>query len=460
MPPLKVNSKKTEQKVINFITDNSLVKEYDTILIALSGGADSVFALLFFIKFAKKFKIKISALHINHNLRGEDSDNDEKFCEELCSKHSIPLYKFRIDISKIAAHKKTSIEETGRNVRYKIFDDLIKSKSYNKIVTAHHSDDNVETILFNLFRGSGLKGLSGIPVIRGEIIRPLLSITKNEILEYLTSINQKYREDASNRDEVYKRNFIRNNLIPSIKKNLNPNVSEVINNISKIGINLSKLQNQFIDYLIDDFVIIKKDYVDVILDKTSRINEDIFGLLLIQVINKNFGIEIESANIAALLKLKNMQPGKSVELKKGLICLRERESFRFYLNQIEEPNEIILKIDEEVKLFDKTIIIKKIKKIPKNFNSDGKTEYICGDNLDNCFILKVWKKGDKFFPLGMNRPKNVSDFLTDEKISGFEKKQQLVLKNRNNIVWVVGLRIDNRYKINNNCKKVFKLCLS
>jgi len=169
---------------------------------------------------------------------------------------------------------------------------------------------------------------------------------------------------------------------------------------------------------------------------------------------------MESSNIASLLKLKNMHPGKSIELKKGLLCLRERESFRFYLNQIVEPNEIILKIGEEIKFFDKTISIKRIRKIPKIFNLDGNTEYICGDNLENCFILKVWKKGDKFFPLGMNRAKNVSDFLTDQKISGFEKKRQFVLKNRNNIVWVVGLRLDNRYKINNNCKKVFKLCLS
>ncbi|KUO60275.1 hypothetical protein APF79_01280 [bacterium BRH_c32] len=460
MPSLKKNSKKTEEKVINFITDNSLVNENDNILIALSGGADSVFALLFFIKYAKKFRITITALHINHKLRGKDADEDEKFCEELCQEYSIPLYKFRIDVGKIAVLEKTSIEETGRNIRYKIFDDLIKSKGYNKIVTAHHSDDNVETILFNLFRGSGLRGLTGIPVIRERIIRPFLSITKEEILDYLISINQEYREDASNRDEVYKRNFIRNNLIPSIKKNLNPNVSDVINNISRIGIDLNKLQNQFVDYLIDDFVIIKKDYIDVRLDNASRINEEIFGLLLIKVINSNFGIEMESSNIASLLKLKNMHPGKSIELKKGLLCLRERESFRFYLNQIVEPNEIILKIGEEIKFFDKTISIKRIRKIPKIFNLDGNTEYICGDNLENCFILKVWKKGDKFFPLGMNRAKNVSDFLTDQKISGFEKKRQFVLKNRNNIVWVVGLRLDNRYKINNNCKKVFKLCLS
>ncbi len=460
MPSLKIYNKKTEQKVINFIAENSLIKENDKILIALSGGADSVFALLFFLKFAKKFKISISALHINHQLRGEEAEKDEKFCVELCEKYSILLYKFRFDVSKIASREKTSLEETGRNIRYSIFNDLIKSKGYNKVVTAHHSDDNVETVLFNLFRGSGLKGLTGIPVIRGKIIRPLLSITKKDIIEYLKSINQEYREDSSNQDEIYKRNFIRNNLIPSIKNNLNPNVSEVINNISKIGNDLNKLQNQFIDYLIDDFVIIEKKYIDIKLEKFSKINEEILASLLIKVINKYFGIEIESINIKSILKLLKMQPGKSVELKKGLICLRERESFRFYLNQIEEPNEITLEIGDTVKLSGKTISLKKVKKIPQKFNSDRKTEYICGDNLDNCFILKVWKKGDKFFPLGMNSSKNVSDFLTDEKISGFEKKQQLVLKNRNNIVWVVGLRIDNRYKINNNCKKVFKLCLS
>ncbi|MCK9282098.1 MAG: tRNA lysidine(34) synthetase TilS [Melioribacteraceae bacterium] len=461
MSSLNINSKsKIEQKVIKFIADNCLINENDQILIALSGGADSVFAFLFFLKFAKKFKITISAIHINHKLRGNEAEEDQKFCEVLCHNHSIPFYKFRVNVGKIAAREKTSIEETGRNIRYKIFDDLIKSKGYDKIVTAHHSDDNIETILFNLFRGSGLKGLSGIPIVRGKIIRPLLSITKKEILEYLTLTEQTYREDASNNDEIYKRNFIRNNLIPSLKKNLNPNVSEVINNLSRTAIDLHQLQNQFVDYLIQDSVIIEKDHVEIKIDKLGNIGEDVISVLLIKIINENFSIEIESANISALLKLKMMQPGKTIELKKGLICLRERESFRLYLNQIEEPNEVVIKIGEKTKLFDKTIHIKEVKKIPKNFNSDGKTEYICGDNLDNCFILKVWKKGDKFIPLGMRGLKNVSDFLTDIKISGFEKKQQLVLQNRNKIVWVVGLRIDNRYKINDNCKKVLKICLS
>ncbi|MFA7289570.1 MAG: tRNA lysidine(34) synthetase TilS [Melioribacteraceae bacterium] len=460
MSSLKTNKKKIEQKVIKLITDNSLINANDKILIALSGGADSVFALLLLHKYSKKFNITISALHINHQLRGKDAETDQRFCEELCLKLSIPLFKFRIDISKIASQEKTSIEETGRNVRYKIFEDLLNSNEYTKVVTAHHSDDNVETILFNLFRGSGLKGLTGIPIARGKIIRPLLSINKEDILEYLMLSNQDYREDSSNHDQVYKRNFIRYNLIPSIKENLNPNVSEVISNISRIGTDILELQSRFVSYLKENLVIVENDHIEVKLPDQTYVGDEIFGALLMKVINEKYSIEIESVNITSILKLKNMHPGKSIELKKGLICLRERESFRFYLNQMKEPKEIILKIGEEAKFLDKTIAIKKIRKIPKNFNSDGKTEYICGDNLDNCFILKVWNKGDKFIPLGMKGFKNVSDFLTDKKIPGFEKKRQLVVQNRNNIVWVVGLRIDNRYKINNNCKKVFKLCLS
>lgn len=230
--------KATEQKVLKFIKENDLISSGDKILIGLSGGPDSVFLLHFLNKYKKKFKIEIGVAHINHLLRGKESKKDNLFCEAICHELLIPFYHLSRNIKSYTKKYKTSLEVAGRKIRYEFFEKISSVNDYNKIATAHNSDDNVETVLINLVKGAGVKGIAGIPVRRKNIIRPVLSLTKKEILDYLEVNKFEYRIDKSNLTNEFERNYLRNEVIPLIHKNINPALSKTVLNTS---LNLQRL---------------------------------------------------------------------------------------------------------------------------------------------------------------------------------------------------------------------------
>ncbi|MEO8399554.1 MAG: tRNA lysidine(34) synthetase TilS [Ignavibacteriaceae bacterium] len=211
--------KKIEQKVLKFIDEKNLISKNDIVLVALSGGPDSVFLLYFLNKFKKRFQISIGVFHLNHKLRGKNSDDDLIFCKNLSDKMKIDFLSSAKNIKQFAKENKISIEEAGRKIRYEELHRIAEKNNYNKIATAHIADDNTETVLLNLIKGTGLKGISGIPIKRGNIIRPILILTKKEILEYLHYYEIDYRVDESNLSIDYERNFLRSEVIPLIKKN-------------------------------------------------------------------------------------------------------------------------------------------------------------------------------------------------------------------------------------------------
>lgn len=202
-------------KVFDFLQTNNMLSAGDTVICGLSGGADSVCLLLILNQLKEKLKISIEALHVNHCLRGKESDRDEHFCHELCSKLNIKFTAVSCNVKKYASEKSFSCEEAARNLRYSIFDEYSEGK---KIATAHNADDNLETLIHNLIRGTALKGLSGIPPVRGNIIRPLLNVSRQEIEDFLKNINQSFVTDSTNLTNDYTRNKIRHNIIPLMKE--------------------------------------------------------------------------------------------------------------------------------------------------------------------------------------------------------------------------------------------------
>ena len=176
--------KSIEEKVLLFIAEKKLISQNDKIVVGLSGGADSVFLLSFLNKFKKKFNLSLIAVHLNHKIRGKEADDDESFCIKFCEELNIPLFLKKKNIKAYAKKKKLSLEEAGRDIRYKLFSEVAVKEKCTKIATAHHQSDNTETVLLNLIKGSGLNGAAGIPERRGNIIRPLLTLTKDEILSY------------------------------------------------------------------------------------------------------------------------------------------------------------------------------------------------------------------------------------------------------------------------------------
>lgn len=449
--------KKTEQKVIKFIDQFKLINKGDKLLVAFSGGPDSVFALQLLNKFKKKYKIDLLALHFNHCLRGKESDDEEKFAMEFCDRLNIPFISQKLDVKNFSKKNKLSIEEAARLLRYKNLVKIAFKTGCSKIVTAHNQSDNTETILLNLLSGTGLSGLSGIPIRRDNIIRPMLCLSKQEIVDYLKKEKINSCTDSSNLNDDFRRNYLRNQIIPLIKVKLNPKIDEAVFRSSQNLSTALQLNEILVEYLLSEFVTQKKNAINIKTKIGDLFGGEIPGEVLRTILKRNFEHALDYDDFLKINALVTKQKGKHIQLSYNLAALRESECIRIEKIQKASNNKFDIKIGEIVATGSQKICFEPAEIKDVKFNKRGKVEFISADNLGEKFILRVWNPGDKFKPLGMKHLKKVSDFLTDEKIPSSERKKQLVLVSRNKIVWIVGLRIDDRFKLNSKTKRIYKL---
>lgn len=450
--------KKTEQKVIEFISHYKLINPGEKLLVAFSGGPDSVFMLHFLYKFRNKYKVDLAAVHFNHLLRGKESDKDEEFAIKFCDDYKIPMVSKKINVQSFAKKNKMSLEEAARNLRYYYLETICRKLKCDKIVTAHNQSDNTETVLLNIISGTGLNGFAGIPVVRNNIIRPLLSLSKKEIVDYLKNMKIPYRIDSSNLKSDFKRNFLRNKIIPALKKNLNPSIDQSVFRSSKILESALPQIRKLVEKKSNRYFDFENDRLTVDINLFEDFEEGIAGDALLKAVRQKFGIELGYNDYMKLFRLTLQHKGKSVQLGAGVRAIKE-DGFILLKKETAPKRKSIVELlpDSETELFGKTVGIEKCKRTDIRINNKRDVEFVNADKLQGMFILRKWKKGDRFIPLGMNNFKKVSDFLTDSKVSSVDKENQLVLTNGNNIVWIVGLRIDDRFKINLHTKKIYKL---
>jgi tRNA(Ile)-lysidine synthase len=447
------------EKVDSFIIKNSLIVKKDKVLLALSGGKDSVFLFYYFIGRKDVYDFEFSCIYVNHNLRGNDSFNDEQFCKELCNKHNIPLYVCSIDVKKYASENKKSIEEAARELRYAKFKEIKDKNNFSKVATAHNLDDNIETLLLRLIEGTGLKGLCGIPPVRNDyVIRPLLGISKNEIVKYLNANNLEYVFDKSNDDINFRRNYIRHKLIPEIA-GINPSYSTGIINTINILTGISEYYYNCIDELIRKFI--KENEEQLIIDNRlfKLYNLIIYAECIKVCLEKSFNYRFDINDLEKLEGINNIQVGKYFELKDDFILFKDRTETFIFRSKGAGLLPTKLKIGDRIdfdgkKLYSKLYDIDEVNIKNKKRNE----EFIDVTNVDiNNLIIRNWKEGDCFIPLGMKGKKNVSDFLTDVKVNAIDKKKQKVLLNVNEIIYLIGYRISEKYKITEKTKKVLKI---
>lgn len=448
-----------EQDVINFIKDNCLLNDAKKVLIGLSGGADSVFALHFFIKYKRKYKIDIVVLHVNHKLRGKEANSDEKFCRELCKKWNVDFFAVNVNVKDFVKKNKYSVEEAARILRYEQFEKFRKSTNSDLIVTAHNSNDNTETVLLNIVSGTGVKGIAGIPIKRENIIRPFLGVSKEDITNYLQQQNIDFVEDSTNLNFDFRRNYFRNEIIPKLKRDINPSLDKSILKSSLVYRN----QAVIIDYFVNDAVqkiFSLSDQAGIIsLRMIKNYPIEIWGELFKSILEKYFKITYSYEHYRKLRKIIDAQVGAMVELGDTFFAYRERGKIEI----IKKYNS--LTISKTIKPGDTLKIgkykIKIVEVNPKKIKmaANPKLEYISGDNCGDEFEIRNWQKGDKIRLLGMKGTKKVSDVLTDLKVPAIDKKQQLVLTHNNEIVWIVGKKISDCYKITKETKRVLQLCL-
>jgi len=452
--------KKIDEKIIRLIEEYELITRGDKILIALSGGPDSVFLLYFLLKYKRKYGINLGAMHVNHMIRGEEADRDEKFCRKLCLQSEVDCHTVKRNVPSFAKLNRISIEEAAREIRYKELSKVQKKFGYDKIATAHNCSDNAETVFLNLIKGTGLKGLSGIPIRRGNIIRPILSISKEEILEYLAKNNVEYLIDKSNLSNVYERNFIRNEIFPPIKKRLNPKLEQTLFKSSSILKKQAIILSSAIQIISGSVIAKKKGNLEINIDKISAIDKNIWSDVIKFSIERNYSVQVSFNDCNKIISLFSNQIGKSVSISNGLTALRERRKVLvYYKSKLKKLDHVEIKIDGSGSIDNKKITITDSNKELTVYSKNKNIEYINADKLSDKFILRFWKDGDRFYPLGLDGSKKVADFLNEQKVLSFEKQKQLVLINNKKIVWVVGHRIDNRFKITEKTRKVLQLCL-
>ena len=450
-----------EQNIIRFIENHQLVVKGDKLLIAFSGGPDSLFALWFFHKFKSKLKIELSALHVNHSLRGKESDADELFCKTFCEKNKIEFNSVKVDVKKTASENKESIEEAARNLRYQKLDEFALKFKATKIVTAHNLNDNTETILLNLFRGTGLSGVSGIPIVRQNIIRPLLSSSKEDIINVLETNKIVYRIDSSNLENDYTRNYLRNEIIPLIKSKINPSVDLNLLKFSEIVRESNLVLNSLAADIEKKHIKQTENGIEISDLIVSANNEKYFSIAVRKSIEDNFESVPTYNDIFQLRTLFNLQVGSKANISEKLIGIRERTLVHVYHETESTNDETIyeLNLNEKLTIDGNTFYAEIVENREENFSSAKNVEYINGDFLTFPLIIRKWKHGDKFQPLGLRGTKKVSDFLTESKVSSLDRKNNLVLLNNNKIIWIVNKRIDESVKINSETKRIVKLCL-
>ncbi len=447
-----------EQNIIKFIAENKLINSGDKLLISLSGGADSVLALSFFDKYRRKYKIQICALHINHSLRGSESDSDEEFCRMLCNNINIEFYSEKIDVSAFAKREKLSIEEAARNIRYEKLSDYLKISKSNKIVTAHNLDDNTETVLLNLFRGTGLKGLSGIPIKRDNIIRPFLSVSKIDIVKFLNNEGIEFRIDSTNNENNFKRNYLRNEIIPKIKEQINQGVDQNVLKLSQIVRNSNLIINNLVTENISKFITYTKSEVKISKEIKIAVPQ-LIGEVIKLSIEEKFSVNIDYEDFISIQNLFELQVGSKIDLSQNLEAISEREYLIIKKKEIviDEVSEVQLYFNSEITFGSKIIGCAEVDLNKVQHSEKADLEFIDAENLVEPLIVRKWRASDRFNPLGLNGTKKVSDFLTEQKVPNIQRKEQLVLLNDEKIVWIVSHRIDESIKISKKTEKVIKL---
>lgn len=418
-----------------YISKHQLIEPSEKILVGVSGGIDSI--VLSHI--LKKLGYNFSIAHCNFQLRGKEADKDEGFVKTLARNLNVTCFTQRFNTQEFAQKKGISIQMAARDLRFSWFNELCETHGFSKIAIASNLDDSIETCLINLTKGTGIKGLHGIKPMVNNVIHPLLFATKKEIIDYSTKNNISFREDQSNNETKYIRNKIRHKVVPVLSE-INPSLHNTFNSFFNRINECEKLISNYVEAIKKEFVIHFNDRTEIDLfffNKTTSPKLILFELL------SDYGFNEDQ--IEQLIESLENQPGK-VFISSNYKLVTSNNKLTVYpidnnvFNAI-EINEKDLKILSPVLLS----ISYTSPKIIKNNN------VACLDKSKLTFplLLRKWEVGDKFKPLGLKGTKKLSDFFTDNKLSIFEKENTFVITSNQKIVWIVGYRIDDRYKVTN-----------
>lgn len=430
---------------LKFIRENKLLTSNDKPLLAVSGGIDSMVMLHLFAA----AKIPVGVAHCNFQLRGEDAVGDEKLVETMAQKYGFEFHTIRFDTKEYAATHGISIQMAARDLRYDWFKQVQKDYHYTLTATAHHGDDVVETFLLNMLRKTGIAGLHGIKAKAGDIIRPMLFTSKKEILEYAQRQNIAYREDVTNADDHYMRNFIRLRIIPAFQQ-LNPNFATVLQDSIRI---ISKQEMLY------------KEYVDTSLQSIAEKKGDSFSMEIKRLETLSFPelhlfewlrpLGFNEMQVADLMKTLQSTEEKMF-VSSSYTLLKTRTAIACFPIGTEEKACVVIQNPTPESFAKAGISIDMVENAKHfAFENNRNTAYFDMDTLQFPLHIRHWRAGDYFFPFGGKGKKKISDFFSENKLNSLEKQNIKLLCNRDeDIVWIMGFRSDNRYRVTSSTRKI------
>jgi tRNA(Ile)-lysidine synthase len=448
-----------------YIKQQHLFQPKDKLLLAVSGGVDSVVLC----ELCKQAGYDFVIAHCNFQLRGEESERDEEFVRALAEKYGVVFYSKTFDTKTVSQKEKKSIEATARDLRYNWFNELIGNTQLAKsnevpavncplpvahwLLTAHHANDNIETVLMNFFRGTGIKGLHGILAKQNKIIRPLLFATKKELVAFADENKLQFVTDYTNAENDFTRNYFRNELIPSIQK-VFPEVEEnILKNIGRLG-EAEELYNQAITLHKSKLLQQKGNEIHIPVLKLKKVQP--LATVIYEIIRHYNFTAHQTEDAVALLE---SESGKYVQSSSHRI-IKNRKWLIISPNQTTAAQNILIEEEVSLQFAMGTLQVKKIINNQFSIINNQQVTQLDAAEIKFPLLLRKWKQGDYFYPLGMQKKKKLSRFFIDQKLSLTQKEKVWVIESNKKILWVVGLRIDDRFKVTNKTKEVLQINLS
>ncbi len=417
------------------------------LLIACSGGVDSVVLT----QLCNGLSIEFGIAHCNFKLRDTESDADEKFVKTLAHQMNVPFFSTNFDTENYANEQSLSIQMAARELRYRWFDEVALEYQYDYILTAHHADDNLETFLINLSRGTGIDGLTGIPEINDKYVRPLLPFSRDQMIAYAKEYKVQWREDSSNQSTKYLRNKIRHDVIPELKL-ITPEFLErfrtTISNLKAgsdfIKGQLFKIKNELLSISDDESIRISIPR----LQEYGNPRTCLFFLL------KDYGFKAWD-DIEQII---SSQSGKQI-FSATYRLVKDRD-YLLLSRIVEKIPDLVYSIPEEESMLMFSSGTLKFKEVDEMYTPDLKTIFVDKKKLKYPLFVRKWKEGDYFYPLGMQGKKKLSKYFKDEKLSLLAKERVWLLCSENEIVWIINYRADNRFKISPQTKQILKITIT
>ena len=434
-------------RFLQFIKKENLFQQSDKLLLAVSGGVDSVVLCAL----CKQAGFDFAIAHCNFKLRGADSDRDELFVAELAAKYQVPFYVKSFDTTDIAKSTRKSIEEAARDLRYAWFEALRAENNYTYILTAHHADDNIETVLMNIFRGTGIKGLRGILPKNGKIIRPLLFARRQELEAFIETNKLTFVTDHTNAENDYTRNYFRNKILPLVSESFPEATENMIKNIQRFK-ETEILYRQSVDVHIKKLVEIRGNEVHIPVLKLLKTEP--LATVFFEIIQA-YGFTAHQVDEA--IALLQSETGKYIRSATHRIIKNRNWLIIAPVQTTIAHNILIEEKDHKVIFETGELQIEKLSVSKVQLSADSTVAMLDAATITYPLLLRKWKIGDYFYPLGMKKKKKINRFLIDQKLSLIQKENTWVLEMDKKIIWVVGMRIDDRFKITNSTNQLIKI---